>query len=231
MTRGPVIAVLGGARETARAIDWLSRAGARGYLIGDESLAASSAEFKAGTLKDLARSDVILDASHAFDETSRNAAIAVAPDLPYARIGRTPWRPQAGDTWIEVDSLQEAVGALPRAARVFAATGRGSLDALAYHDGPVFLRQLTRHDLPMPFAHGQFVFGTAPFSAADEVALFRKLEIDVVLARNIGGAGSFPKLAAARQLGLPVVLIRPPELPEGPRLASFDDIARWVASL
>lgn len=231
MTTRPVIAVLGGARETARALEWLCRAGAGGFLIGDESLAVSLAEFKTGTLKDLPRADAILDASHAFDAASRNAAIAMAPDLPYARMGRAPWRPRARDNWTEVNSLQEAVAALPRAARVFAATGRGSLDALAAHDGPVFLRQLTRHDLPMPFAHGQFVFGTAPFSAADEVALFRRLEIDVVLARNIGGAGSFPKLAAARQLGLPVVLIRPPELPEGPSLASFDDIANWVASL
>lgn len=231
MTHGLVIAVLGGARETVRAVEWLARAGAQGFVIWGAGTEPERTAFADGYVSDLARADAIVDVTHAFDEVTRSSAISKAPGLPYARIGRAVWAPSPQDNWTELNTLIEAVAALPSGTRVFAATGRGSLGALADHDGPVFLRQLTRHALPMPLAHGQFVFGSAPFSVADEVALLRDLRIDVVLARNIGGMGSFPKLAAARHLRLPVVLLRPPEMPAGPQLASFTDVKSWIAGL
>lgn len=231
MTDGPLIAVLGGARETVRAVEWLARAGAQGVVIWEAGSEPVQTAFDEGTFEALTDAAAILDVSHAFDEATRGKAMAQAPGLPYARLGRAPWRPTPEDHWTEVDTLNEAVAALPPGARVFAATGRGSLGALARHDGPVFLRQLTRHDLAMPLANGQFVFGTAPFSVAGEVALFQHLKIDVVLARNIGGAGSYPKLGAARELGLPAVLLRPPVMPAGRHLKSYADVADWVATL
>jgi len=226
-----MIAVLGGARETVRAVDWLARAGARGVVIWGAGTDPVRTAFEDAPMAALASADAILDTSHSFDDVTRAIAVARAPGLPYAHVGRAPWTPEVGDHWTEVERLTDAVASLPPAARVFAATGRGSLDVLAAHDGPVFLRQLTRHDLPMPLPQGRFVFGNAPFAVADEVALLTELKIDVVLGRNIGGAGSFPKLAAARALGLPVVLLRPPARPDGPRLASFEDTRDWVQSL
>lgn len=238
-----MIAVIGGARETATVCGWLAHAGAGVMLIegadsehGETRDAKRDADHGAAGVMCAMRQDVseavaIVDVSHAFDEATRAAVVARAPGLPYARVRRAPWVPAPTDRWTQTDTLAEAVAALPARARVFAATGRGSLPALARHDGPVFLRQLTRHDLPMPLPEGAFVFGTAPFSVADEVTLLRGLEIDVVLARNIGGAGSFPKLAAARKLGLPVVLLRPPAVPDGPRLASYRDVKAWIATL
>lgn len=231
MNDGSMIAVLGGARETVRAVEWLERAGARGVVIWGAGTDPVRTGFRDAPMAALAKADAILDTSHTFDEVTRAIAVARAPGLPYAHVGRAPWEAQAEDHWTEVDTLTQAVAALPPGARVFAATGRGSLDILAAHDGPVFLRQLTRHDLPMPLPQGQFVFGDAPFAVADEVALLTELKIDVVLARNIGGAGSFPKLAAARELGLPAIVLRPPRRPEGPRLASFEDTQDWIATL
>lgn len=231
MTNRPLIAVLGGARETVRAVEWVARAGAQGVVIWEAGAEPVQTEFAAGTFEALTKAAAILDVSHAFDEVTRAKAKADAPGLPYARMGRAPWTPTPEDHWTEVDTLDEAVAALPSGARVFAATGRGSLGALARHNGAVFLRQLTQHDLAMPLANGQFVFGTAPFSVGGEVAVFQDLKIDVVLARNIGGAGSFPKLGAARKLGMPAVLLRPPPMPAGPHLASCTDVADWVATL
>lgn len=231
MTDRPMIAVLGGARETVRAVEWLARAGAQGFVIWEDASEPERTAFVDGLFEALGDADAILDVSHAFDEATRAAAVARVPSLPYARVGRAPWVATAEDKWTEVDTLTQAVDALPPGARVFAATGRGSLGALAKHDGQVCLRQLTEHDLPMPLSQGRFVFGAAPFSVANEVTLFQELQIDVVLARNIGGAGSFPKLGAARQLGLPVVLLRPPALPKGPHLGSYDDIKNWIMTL
>ena len=231
MDKAPLIALLAGARETPMAAEWLAQIPrvsavviwARGTDRADLGLVA----------RDVvpADADAILDVTHVFDTSARAAAMAQAPRAAYARVGRDPWTAQRQDHWREVDTIAEAVAALPAGARVFAATGRASLPALGAHDGPVFLRQLTRHDQPTGFPDCTYIFGAAPFDTRGEVALFEQLGIDVVLARNVGGIDSFPKLAAARTLGLPVVLLRPPPLPPGPRLRSAADVATWVGSL
>ena len=230
MTDGPPILLLAGARETQQAAQALNQSG-----VDCCAPWAKGAEEDALCLPVLAdfppRVAGVLDATHAFDTQTRAAACAALQTVPYARFGRDPWAPTDADNWHQVDGIDAAVAALPSGARVFAATGRGSLPALARHDGPVFLRQLSRHDAATGHDNCTYVFGAAPFAPAGEAALFRKLDIDVVLARNIGGQGSFPKLMAARMLGLPVVLLRPPPLPQGPHLRSADDVANWVRSL
>jgi precorrin-6A/cobalt-precorrin-6A reductase len=170
----------------------------------------------------------ILDVTHAFDTHTRRRW--AKPGLPYARVARALWEPEPGDQWTTVDTIEDALAALPNGARVFAATGQGSGPVLAGHGAPVFLRQLSKHDLPPP-KNCTYVFGAGPFDVAGEVAVLRELNIDVVLARNVGGPDSYPKLAAARELGLPVVLLRPPPLPDGPVLMSPEDVREWAKGL
>lgn len=230
MNDRPLIAVLAGAREAQDVAEWLTdmqadcvviRAhGSSPVPLGLREVSEMPAEVKG-----------ILDVTHAFDEGTRQAALARAPDASYACVPRDLWVPGAGDDWTEVDSLEQAMLALPAGARVFAATGRQSLSVLYAHDGRVFLRQLSQHSDPTGYDNCTYVFGTAPFSVEGEIELLQKLRIDVVLARNIGGVGSFPKLAAARALGLPAVLLRPPARPNGARLRTARDVADWVATL
>ncbi len=230
MEKRPVIALLAGARESVAAARWLARTPAQGVAVWARGSDPVPLDVPAC---DAVPSDAVglLDASHAFDGHTRRAAMAQAKGAAYACIGRDPWVATPGDLWTEVDTMEQAVSALPSGARVFAATGRASLPHLQTHDGAVFLRQLTRHNDPTAYPNCTFVFGTAPFDAEGEAQLLRDLRIDVVLARNIGGVGSFPKLAAARALGLPVVLLRPPQRPVGPALNSADAVAAWVESL
>lgn len=230
MTTGPLIAVLAGAREVHDAVRWLSQTKARARVVwGDE---ADPVPVDLPVL-DVVPADAagILDASHAFDTRTRGDAVRAAPSAKYARIARDPWVPAPGDHWDEVNTIEQAVAALPSGARVFAATGRASVSALACHRGAVYLRQLTQHAFPSGFANCTYVFGPAPFDAAGEAELLCDLKIDIVIARNVGGPDSFPKIEAARDLGLPVILLRAPHAPSGPRLRSGADVAAWVAGL
>ena len=231
MDKPPLIALLAGARETPMAAKWLAQTpGVSAVVVWARGMDRTDLGLVA---RDAVPGDAagILDVTHAFDTGARAAAMAQAPRAAYARVGRDPWTAHREDHWREVDTIAEAVSALPARARVFAATGRASLPALGTHDGPVFLRQLTRHDQPTGFPNCTYIFGAAPFDIRGEVTLFEQLEIDVVLARNVGGIDSFPKLAAARALGLPAVLLRPPPLPPGPRLRNVTECAAWIGRL
>lgn len=225
MTSGSLILVLAGARETPWAVQALA-----GHpccvLWADESTPVSvPAQVVHHAPDDVA---AILDVTHAFDRATRHRW--VKSGVPYARVARPLWQPEQGDQWTSVDTIEEAVAVLPPGARVFAATGQDSGPALAAHDGPVVLRQLSVHDYPAP-PNCTYVFGAGPFDVAGEVVLMRELAIDVVLARNVGGPDSYPKLAAARTLGLPAVLLRPPPLPDGPVLLSPDEVRMWARRL
>ncbi|MEX0370943.1 MAG: precorrin-6A/cobalt-precorrin-6A reductase [Tateyamaria sp.] len=182
----------------------------------------------AQSLRDgLDQADALIDATHPFDAPLRGIAVSMAPDVPRIRVGRAPWTPEPGDRWTEVATLPEAVAALPTGARVFAASGRDSAEVLAHHDGPVFLRQLHAHDDPAPDGC-TFVFGSGPFDTSAEAALFEKLGIDIVLARNTGGERGFPKIAAARRLGLPVLLLSQPTFGLADMVTNTDALLAWM---
>ena len=224
------VMLLGGARETEMAADALTgaRHAVRVYWSRD---AATHDVTPCASLRDgLSWANGLLDTTHVFDRNLRALTRALAPGMPACRFGRALWQPEFEDRWRSVPDLPTAVAALPAGARVFAATGRDSAETLGHHDGPVFLRQLHRHD-DVPPENCTFVFGAGPFVAADEARLFAELDIDVVLARNIGGLGSFPKLEAARALNLPVILVEPEALVFGPTVTDLDVVRDWAAGL
>jgi precorrin-6A/cobalt-precorrin-6A reductase len=49
-----------------------------------------------------------------------------------------------------------------------------------------------------------------------------------VVARNAGGSGARAKIDAARELGLPVIMITRPELPQRPRAERIDDVLAFL---
>lgn len=175
----------------------------------------------------------ICDAGHGFDADISSLAAAAATDLgiPYLRVLRPSWhiKPPA----MRKASVAEAAQTIAPGARVFAATGRGTVQDFAPFQGAcLFLRQTSANArAPLPdFA--QPVFGTPPFSQAEESALFQQLHIDTLICRNVGGTPSRPKLDAALALGLHTIVIDRPAPPPGhPRVAGVGDALDWLARL
>lgn len=227
------ILIIGGSKHTHVATEALARADLPGVSVSvywSRGGRSGTALVAPDLRRALAGADAIVDTTHAFDSDLQDLARALAPDMPGLRFARPLWTAQAGDHWHDTASLGGAVALLGPGARVFAATGRDSAEILGHHDGRVFLRQLQRHDDAAP-PNVTFVFGEGPFDPAGEVDLFANLRIDTVLARNIGGAGSYPKIEAAQRLGLPVVMIAPRPSPFGQAVHAPDALVAWVGGL
>lgn len=176
---------------------------------------------------------VVVDATHPFAaEISRNAAAAcAATGVPLVRFDRPPWVRQAGDRWTDVASPGEAAARIPASGRrVFLTVGGQDLAAFAGCRNAWFLvRRIDAADgVPLPDA--TVIGGRGPFEAGKEVALMRRHRIDLLVSRNSGGDATYAKIAAARELGLPVLMIRRPALPPAETVATIDAAMAWLAA-
>ncbi len=176
----------------------------------------------------------VIDASHPFaaSVSRRTATVCRTLGVHHLQVLRPPWQPGPEDRWIDVDSLAEAAERIPDGARIFVATGRARLDdaaALGRHE--VIVRRLAPTSEPFPYPRGAFRVDRPPFTAAGEAALFRQLGVDWLVVHNAGGAGGWPKLEAARMLGLPVAMIRRPPQPDAPRVETPAEAVDWVRAL
>ncbi|WP_427924018.1 cobalt-precorrin-6A reductase [Streptomyces sp. cg40] len=167
------------------------------------------------------RVDAVVDATHPFAESiTANAARAVADTgLPAVVLRRPGWRPVPGDRWHPVATLPEAAEALPGLGhRILLTTGRLGLAAFAHLSQLHFVvRSVEPPESPMP-PDIEVLLARGPFTVDDEAALLRKHRIDVVVTKDSGGAATAAKLTAAREAGVPVVVVGRPPLPEGVRV-------------
>ncbi|MBR0782996.1 cobalt-precorrin-6A reductase [Bradyrhizobium iriomotense] len=173
----------------------------------------------------------VIDATHPFAaEMSRNAVAACAETgIPLIALERAPWAKAPGDNWIEVSEVNAAVAALPDApANVFLAIGRQHIAPFATRPQHAYtLRFVDQPDAPLPFA-ADVIVSRGPFTLEGELGMMRAREIAWIVARNSGGDGARAKIDAARMLGLPVIMISRPELPERPRVESVTDVMQWL---
>jgi precorrin-6A/cobalt-precorrin-6A reductase len=174
----------------------------------------------------------VVDATHPFaSQITHNAAAAcTAADVARLRLQRPAWQPVDGDRWEHVPDAAEAAQALRRhAPNVFLATGRSDLAAFAHLGDKHFLVRLVEPpQAPLELAHYTLVTGRGPFREADDRALLERHAVDVVVTKNSGGDGAYAKLAAARRLSLPVVMIDRPTEPAGATVADVNAATDWV---
>jgi precorrin-6A/cobalt-precorrin-6A reductase len=174
---------------------------------------------------------VLIDATHPYAvQISANAADAAArARIPLLAIERPAWAPIDGDRWTEVADMPAAVAALGTAPRrVFLALGRNELrpfEAARQHF--YLVRSVDPVEPPLALPDAIYLTGRGPFHDAAEHALLVQHRIDVIVAKNSGGDATYGKIAAARELGLPVIMLRRPP----PRAGAAENVEDVLARL
>lgn len=176
--------------------------------------------------------DAVVDATHPYaDQISRHAVAACqALSVPLASIRRAAWQRQAGDHWIEVSSADDAASALGAdPARVFLTLGRLELAAFAAAPQHHYVARTIDPpgDVALP-PDIRFVHDRGPFDEATEQAFLTRERIAFVVSKNSGGAATYPKIAAARRLAIPVVMIARPDKPQGVAMDGARATLLWL---
>ena len=159
----------------------------------------------------------VIDATHPFAARMSTNAVAAckATGTPLIALERAPWVAGEGDRWTHVPDIAAAVSALagpPQ--RVFLAIGRQQLDPFAAQAQHHYLVRLVDPPAaPLPLPQAEVVVARGPFDLAGDTALMQSHGTQVLVAKNAGGKGAVAKIAAARALGLPVVMIDRPPIP------------------
>jgi precorrin-6A/cobalt-precorrin-6A reductase len=158
--------------------------------------------------------DLLIDATHPFAaEISFNAAKAASEcGIGRLMLIRPPWEAQPADKWIEVESHQEAANILPGLAqRIFLTIGRQEIPAYSHLKNIWFLmRMIDSPDANAAVPQGKLLWEKGPFSYEEERDILQQYEIGAIVSKNSGGDATYAKIIAARELGLPVMLKRPP---------------------
>ena len=177
--------------------------------------------------------EAVIDATHPYaDQISANAVAACRrAGVPLASLVRAAWQAEPGDIWQTVPSTEAAADALGAAKRtVLLTVGRQELHLFAAAPQHRYVARLIeppqQATLPPDLVLLQ---QRGPFDLEAERRLLVDEKIDVMVSKNSGGAATHPKIVAARQLGLPVIMIARPDKPAGHVLASPEDAVAWLA--
>lgn len=176
--------------------------------------------------------DLLIDATHPYAVRISANAMRAASDggVPFLAIRRPPWAAVPGDRWLEVDDVEAAVAALGAVpCRVFLALGRQDLQpfvrAPQHH---YVIRSVDPVEPPLAVPDALYIQARGPFEEVADRELLRSNRIDRVVAKNSGGEATYSKIAAARSLGIQVVLVRRPLDSALPSVQTVEEAVSWV---
>jgi precorrin-6A/cobalt-precorrin-6A reductase len=173
----------------------------------------------------------VIDATHPFAAQMSAHAIAAcaAAAVPLLALERAPWQRTSGDRWIEVDDFAaaaEALGVEPR--RVFLGIGRTQLAPFANHPQHFYLVRLVDPPRAPLALNAEVIIARGPYHLAGDRAVLTDHRIDTMVTRDAGGDSASAKIDAARELGLPVVMVRRPFIPPREKVESVAEVLRWL---
>jgi precorrin-6A/cobalt-precorrin-6A reductase len=176
--------------------------------------------------------DVLIDATHPFaNHISWNAAAAATKvGIPRLLVNRPPWDKIEGDIWVEVENITDAAAALETSAkRVFLTIGRQEISAFSHLQEMWFLMRMIdppNSDAVIP--PGILLCDRGPFTLANEKEILINHHIDTIVSKNSGGNATYPKIIAAREMGIKVVIVNRSPLPPGEQVADVETAVKWL---
>ena len=176
----------------------------------------------------------VVDASHPFAEriSASAAAACASANVPLVRLDRPPWAERPGDRWHRVSDLAEAADLVSHlGTRVLLTIGRRGVGAFAATQTCWFMIRCIEQATPPLPPHHQLLLDRGPFSLPGELSLIDRHRIDVLVTRESGGTATEPKLAAARERGLPVVVVNRPPAPRVATVTAVEGALRWIATV
>jgi len=179
--------------------------------------------------------DILVDATHPFAERISANAAAAANLTKVAAIAlrRPAWRAVEGDRWHSVGSVPEAVTALGSAPRqVFLTIGRQEahhFDTAPQHS--YLVRSVDAVEPPLRVPQVAYILSTGPFDLESEIRLLDEQRINVIVAKNSGGAATHAKIEAARQRGIDIIMVERAAAAEMQAVETIDDALRHIDHL
>ncbi|WP_085614782.1 MULTISPECIES: cobalt-precorrin-6A reductase [unclassified Pseudomonas] len=173
---------------------------------------------------------LLIDATHPYAaQISRNAANAARmAGIPCWALRRPAWQAQTGDDWREVEDWAGLIEVLKPFRRPLFTLGREPLQHLDEIPPEQFWTLRALEACPGN-DRCEVIGARGPFHIEDERALFQRRKIDVLISKNSGSVATEPKLEVARELGIPVLILKRPALPDVDR--AFDSPADLAAAL
>ncbi|WAH58217.1 cobalt-precorrin-6A reductase [Pseudomonas silvicola] len=173
---------------------------------------------------------LLIDATHPYAaQISANAvAAARAAGIECWALRRPAWHPQAGDDWREFDDWPALIRALAPFKRPLFTLGREPLHYLDDIPPEQFWTLRALESCPGN-ERCEVIGARGPFALEDERALFQRRRIDVLISKNSGSAATEPKLQVARELAIPVLVLKRPTLPAVDQ--SFSSLAGLMVAL
>jgi precorrin-6A/cobalt-precorrin-6A reductase len=177
--------------------------------------------------------DRLIDATHPFAARISTAARLACEEarVPRLLLLRPPWRRHPLDRWIEVDSMAAAAEIVSRfGRRAFLTVGTGEVSCFAAAAGVHFLvRLIDPPKRPLPLHSYDVMVGRGPFALAEERHRLKRHAIDVLVCKASGGAATEAKILAARELGLPVIMVQRPPPEPGDAVETVEAAVDWLA--
>ena len=176
--------------------------------------------------------DLLIDATHPFAaQISGNAAGAARQvGIPWLMLIRPGWERLPQDDWIEVGRIEAAVTAIPASAkRIFLTIGRQQVALFAGLTNKwCLIRSIDPPDSSILLPPGEVLLDRGPFSLEQELQLLRDYRIEAIVSKNSGGDATYAKIIAARELGIPVIMVQRPIVPEGDVVTSVSGAIEWL---
>ncbi|CAA6603625.1 Precorrin-6A reductase [Rhodospirillaceae bacterium LM-1] len=178
------------------------------------------------------RIGAVIDATHPFARNiSAHAEQACQRQrVPLLTLARPPWLRDAADVWIFADDMAAAAALMPTlGTRAFLTIGRMELDAFRQVEQVwCLVRLIDKPERALP-KNWQLVLGRPPFSEQDEIRLMQERKIDLLVTKASGGDATFGKIAAARALKIPVLMIKRPRESGAAQASTVDEALTWIA--